>query len=136
MAFKRTSDTTNNNSKNDRPDPSVWLNIGYTSVDEETGEETFVSLPLGIGLDTMKPRDITARMGEDFRQLLEGKNKLLEMLQRYVADFEPGQEEIIGDLQIQVRRVEETTPEVSEEGANTHLNNLSRLSFANNRKAA
>lgn len=135
MAFKRTSDTTNN-SKTDRPDPTVWLNIGYASVDEKTGEETFVSLPLGIGLDTMKPRDITARMGEEFRQLLEGKNELLEMLQRYVADFEPGQEEIIGDLQIQVRRVEETTPEVSEEGENPHLNNLSRLSFANNRKAA
>lgn len=134
MAFK-TAKTTETGT-NERVDPKVWLNVGYESINEETGEATFISLPLGIGLDTMRPRDIKGKMTDEYHQMLEGKNELLEQLQRYIADFVPGQEEIVGDLKVQIRRIEEATPEASEEGANPHLNNLSRLSFASNSKAA
>ena len=134
MGFKKTSENNANNNGNDKVDPKVWLNVGYESADPVTGEVTFVSLPLGIGLDTMKPRKVSGK-NEDYRKLVESKNDLLQQLQDFVADFDFGQEEIIPDLMIQVRRIEEAAP-VSDTETNPHLSTLSRLSFATKNRAA
>jgi hypothetical protein len=111
-----------------RPQPKVWMNVGYFSddVDPETGEKMFVSVPLGIGVDTMDPAKKRGR-NEQYNQLVDAKNELLEMIQKFAGTLDPGQDEMLLDLQVQVRRVH-NVEEAS--GANPHSSALSRLSFA------
>ena len=111
-----------------RPQPKVWMNVGYTSdtVDPETGEKMFVSVPLGIGVDTMDPAKKRGR-NENYNQLVDAKNELLEMIQKFAGTLESGQDEMLLDLQVQVRRVHDVEEPT---GANPHASALSRLSFA------
>ena len=112
---------------NKKPAAKIWLNVGYTSVDPTTGESTFISLPLGIPLDTMEMKPVTGT-NEDYKQLLQAKNALLEMLQTVSAQVDSGGEEIIADLEVQMRRV--ATVDVPSVGDNPHLSALKGLSFA------
>lgn len=92
-----------NTSRKDLPKADVWINIGVA-----TGDETypFISLPMGIPLDTMEP--LAVRGNDDFRQFTSARNDLLAQLQEAAAGLEPGTDMIIeteGGLAIQVRRV-------------------------------
>lgn len=101
-----------NGQREDQPKAKVWLNIGYimqTEVLEEGKdariEDTFISIPVGIPLDTMEPKAIVGN-SENFRALTGAQNNLLEMLQKAAESLKPGDEEIV-NLQIQMRRVKE-----------------------------
>lgn len=139
MGFKRTenrSTRNDNRSNDDRPKTKVWMNIGYESIDEETGDPIFVSLPFGLGIDTMNKPDLPNGKNQAFLRLVESKIDFLEQLQAYAETFEPGQEEIIPDLKIQIRRIEEAAQDTSGE-ENPHRTALSQLSFVQrNSKAA
>lgn len=95
----------------DRPKTQVWLNIGYTvevTVDEKgTTETRFISLPVGIPVDTTEGVQANSS-NEMFRMMQEARNDLLEELQTEATALAPGEEKIIGDvggLQLQLRRV-------------------------------
>ena len=62
-----------------RPKAMKWLNIGYQVdvTDPETGEvETItVTLPVGLPIDTMSPRETNSKSPK-FRKLMAASNKL------------------------------------------------------------
>lgn len=118
-----------------RPPAKLWLNVGFPSVNPATNEPMFVTLPMGIPLDQIEVRDVTGN-NEAWRELQTAKNELLEMLQAFVQGMEPGTEEIIDDLQVQVRRAAEATENEANPEVNPHLSALSRLSFVSGSKAA
>lgn len=88
--------------KTDKPKAQFWLNIGYTAL-EGTDDEKFISLPVGIPLDTQEPLP-TNMSNEDFRAMRCAQNDLLAQLLAGAAQLEPGQETTI-NLQVQLRRV-------------------------------
>jgi len=90
------------------PKADVWMNIGYTVdiiAEDGTPDTRFVSLPVGIALDTQKPIDIKTRSA-DLADLQANQNALLTDLQKYAEGLAPGEETLI-NLQIQLRRVKD-----------------------------
>ena len=88
-----------------------WINIGYTiEVDTDEGkQDRFISLPMGLPLDTMKELPTTSQ-NDTFRGIQAARNDLRAQLLAAVADMVPGEERIISEcngLQIQLRRVKE-----------------------------
>lgn len=81
-----------------------WLNIGY-EIDVE-GETVFVSLPIGIAVDTQA--ELSEQSSNDnFSKLQAARNKLKRDLVAYLTNaLKPGEDEILG-LVVQARRVRE-----------------------------
>ena len=94
-------------STTERVNAQTWLNIGYMAPDAN-GDTKFVSLPVGIPLDTQKALDMPR--SPVFAQLQAARNDLLSQLQDEASKLAPGEELIIGvddgsGLAIQLRRV-------------------------------
>ena len=96
--------------KEERIPAKFWLNIGY-EVDitgsDGTEETRFVSLPMGVALDTMqhkKPGKITSETG----QIISAGNTLLDDLIKAAQAIPAGGTQIV-NLQIQIRHVAEPT---------------------------
>ncbi len=112
-------------SRKDLPKAQLWMNIGYVmavtvTLADGTSEdrEEFVSLPVGIPLDTQEPKAITGT-SDIYRKRVAAQNKLLEDAQKLGAELKPGEDAIIGDrtgLCIQIRRIseEQAAPSVDE----------------------
>lgn len=81
-----------------REQAKVWLNIGYWANDR------FVSLPVGIPLDTMQPASEDGQ-NADWVQYNKARNKLLKWLMSQSEELAPGEAEPIEGLSLQVRRV-------------------------------
>lgn len=102
----------------ERPKAQVWLNVGFNTQvpNEETGEyeDVFIALPVGIPLDTMEAM-LPKGSKESWLHMVQAKNHLLEQLKALAEGIEPGGEEIIDGLQVQVKRVgTPTAPTASE----------------------
>jgi len=82
--FNNNAPVANNNA--DRPKTQVYGNAGYWAVDPETQERTHISLPLGLGIDTMTPK----AAGKS--QLMQAKNALLTQLKELSEKLAPGEE--------------------------------------------
>lgn len=90
-----------------RETAKVWLNVGvYIDNPKEPGTQIFVSLPVGIPLDTMKFQEVRGS-SEDFAHLVQAKNQLLKDLQDASKDLPAGQSGKVGGLKVEVRRVAE-----------------------------
>lgn len=99
--------------KGDKPETKLWLNVGYNSgVKDEHGEEVFISLPYGLGLDTMQRVDERSR-NVQFSQIQQAKNALLDQLLKICEDLKPGETAEV-PLTLQVRRVNEAVPVTGE----------------------
>jgi hypothetical protein len=98
-----------------RPEAQVWLNIGYESApftNPATGEtETrFVSIPVGVPLDTQKPID-----KRNMTDLNAAQNDLLADLQKAAASLESGEERDVV-LTLRMRRVRDSeTPVIGDD---------------------
>lgn len=79
-----------------RKTSEFWLNVGIMA-----GEE-FISLPVGLPLDDMKPARANTNNAE-WNQIAQAKNVLLEQLQQIAAHLEPGKEVTLS-LEVQLRR--------------------------------
>ena len=100
-----------NVSNDDRPKAQLWLNIGYqTDIADEDGKLKFVSLPVGIPLDTQEPLPTNSK-SDEFRAFQSARNDLMTQMINVGKSLGPGEEKIIalGDsgLSIQIRRVSE-----------------------------
>jgi hypothetical protein len=93
---------------NERQPAMVWVNIGYTvEVQGENGPEArFVSLPVGIPLDTSEPIQLRGR-NQDFLQFTKARNELREQLLTAAKGMKPGEEQLVQGLEIQLRVVAE-----------------------------
>ena len=94
--------------KTERPVAEFWGNIGVTvpMVNAETGvtENVFVSLPVGIALDTMEETKMKGS-NANWANMVQAKNWLLDELKKAAEGLEPGGDVIVDDLQIQIKRV-------------------------------
>jgi hypothetical protein len=102
----------------DRPKAGVWVNIGYSvKVDVvENGavvgqEDRFVSLPVGIPLDTTAPIPLKGS-NEGYNAFVTARNDLMEQLMEFAKTLKPGEDKMV-DLQVQVRRVDEPAAPVA-----------------------
>jgi hypothetical protein len=99
-----------------KPKADLWLNIGYrvtVQVTDANGqaasERRFVSLPVGIPLDTMSRLD-TNTTNEFFRAFQSARNDLLDTLIAKGKTLAHGEEFFIGsdndgDIVLQLRRI-------------------------------
>ncbi len=98
----------------------IWLNIGYTVKSAVAGEEDkFVSLPLGIAVDT-QAHLATNSKNESFARFQQARNGLLDQLVELGKGLKPGEAKILAmgqnGLSIQLRRISDVAPELPAEG--------------------
>lgn len=102
----RSTERTNTNNS-DKPKTQVWLNFGYVAA-EGTEQERFVSLPVGIPLDTTEAIQIRGQNTEH-NMFTAARNDLLKQFQELGESLEPGDFHLIrmeGDLAVQIRRID------------------------------
>ena len=69
-----------------RPAAKQWLNVGY-----EDGEGKFISLPLGLAIDTMEPAEEKGSSIE-WLEFVAARNELLAEMQKKGDQLAEGQE--------------------------------------------
>lgn len=94
-------------SKEDRPKAQFWLNVGYESEVTLEGEDKprFISLPMGIPLDSMELAKTNGQNANWLKQQ-HARNDLLQQLLEKAATLAPG-ETAVFTLQVEVRHVAE-----------------------------
>jgi len=85
----------------ERPRAEFYVNVGYWDV--INGEDVFVSLPMGIGLDTMKDVEVRGN-NEGYIELCRRKNALRKLLLDGAMGFDPGEADDVQELVVQIRR--------------------------------
>lgn len=90
MALKTNMATSTRYGNTDNQKSEIFLKVGYDRYNEELSMDEFVSVPMPLFLDTMKPNTIS---GEgSFQELLCLGNDLLEQLiQQAKASLAPGE---------------------------------------------
>lgn len=88
----------------EREPTQVWLNVGIPSTHPDTGEELFINLPIGIPLSDLEPQKANGR-NESWHQIVGQKNALMEALQKLGDSLEPGEEQLVEGVSIQIRRI-------------------------------
>lgn len=104
----------------ERKKANFWLNFGYSvpvRYQDGSEETRFVSLPVGIPLDTM---EITtpSRGTDEYRSLIAAGNDLHQQIMDVAVTLQPGEERIIcadqnNGLSIQIRRVKADAPPIA-----------------------
>lgn len=89
----------------ERKSSQVWLNVGVTIPGAgDDGSDLFVSLPVGLPLDDMKPIVIRGS-NQNSINLKQVKNMLLDELQKLGASMQPGQRQAVSQLGVEIYRV-------------------------------
>lgn len=107
--------------KADLPKAEFWLNVGYEVGEAGTEEYRFVSLPMGIPVDTMKQIEIRTR-NQEFGQFQSAQNNLLTQIQNKCSELAPGEAIVLGEgpLCIQLRRVNEPVTAPAADASNPY----------------
>jgi hypothetical protein len=101
-----TSNDKSTGSRSDQPKAKLWLNIGYMAEGAgENGEDRFVSLPVGIPVDTQEKVATNSR-NQNYADFMAARNDLLDQIMGVAETLAPGEDRIL-NLQIQLRRVAE-----------------------------
>lgn len=88
----------------ERKASDFWLNVGINIPNPDgSGGTIFVSLPVGLALDDMKPQAIKGA-NADWIALAQTKNALLETLQKHAAGMAPGERQTIDVLGVEIYR--------------------------------
>ena len=110
---------------NPLPQAKLWLNFGYLIADR------FISLPLGLPIDTMQSRELRGT-SQEFLKLVSAQNDFLGSLQSMIETLNPGDEAVLMEqempngvkMQVRLRR---TVGEVAVEGPNDFAVDLGSL---------
>lgn len=86
----------------DKPKSQLWVNVGYSI--EVNGEQVFVSIPIGIPVDSVKELPTNTRNAE-FNLLNQARNQLLADITAASEDLEGGESHVL-ELEVQLRRVD------------------------------
>lgn len=106
----------------EREPTMFWLNIGF-----EAEDGTFISLPVGLPLDTMQKRQVRGNNPE-WNALVQASNALLDYVLEGAKTLQPGQETLANGLSIQIKRVAEAPSEIPAE-ENMFLKAFGGVSF-------
>lgn len=103
------------NQTEDRPKAKFWMNIGVPAdvVLEDEDEARFISLPVGIPLDTQERLPTNSR-NDTFSAFQSARNNLLDQIMAFAENLAPGEEAIM-PLQVQLRRVSEEQAPIAPE---------------------
>jgi hypothetical protein len=114
-------------SRADQPKAKIWLNVGYvvtgvpvSGATDGSVEDRFVSLPVGIPLDTMEKLPTNSR-NESFAQFQAARNSLYDQLMAAASTLKPGDDIVIGvdgGLSIQLRHVADARENIVSTDAN------------------
>lgn len=80
----------------------LWINVGYSI--EVEGESVFVSIPMGIPVDSIKELPTNTRNTE-FNMLNQARNQLLADIASAAEDLEAGESHVL-ELEVQLRRID------------------------------
>ena len=80
----------------------LWVNVGYSI--EVEGEQVFVSIPMGIPVDSIKELPTNTRNAE-FNLLNQARNQLLAEITAGSEDLEAGESHVL-ELEVQLRRID------------------------------
>lgn len=80
----------------------LWVNVGYSI--EVEGESVFVSIPMGIPVDSVKELPTNTRNSE-FNMLNQARNQLLADIVAASEDLESGESHVL-ELEVQLRRID------------------------------
>lgn len=86
-----------NGASNKKTQAQSYLNIGVGVGDN------FISIPIGVGVDTQSPLEIRGQNAE-WNAKAAAMNKLLEKLQKLAEGLEPGEEVMLPQLSVQLRK--------------------------------
>ena len=99
-----TTNAGNGQTRADRPPSLFWLNVGVVLPGAgKDGDDLFVSLPMGIPLDDMKPQEVRGN-SPDWINLVQAKNLLLEQIQQAAAGLAPGDRVQVPQLTVELTR--------------------------------
>lgn len=103
-ASRAGSTNASGNAKPQRESSKIWLNVGLVLEGAgEDGTDLFVSLPVGIPVDDIKPQQIRGN-NEAWIQLAQTKNYLLEAIQKAAAKLEAGQRHVLDGMSVEIYR--------------------------------
>lgn len=119
----------------DRPKAAFWLNVGYSVPVEYTDPTTkqvvqdtrFISLPVGIPLDTMAKHTLKGSNAE-YLSMLSASNDLWDQIMAVAAKMAPGEDHTL-QLEVQIRRVNDA-PAIISSDANPFSRTLNLLGEA------
>lgn len=97
----------------------LWVNVGYSI--EVEGEQVFVSIPMGIPVDSIKELPTNTRNAE-FNMLNQARNQLLADITSASEDLEAGESHVL-ELEVQLRRVDKEVDPLPANGNNPFLRN-------------
>ena len=80
----------------------LWVNVGYSI--EVEGESVFISIPMGIPLESVKEL-VTNTRNVEFNQLNQARNQLLADILAASEDLESGESHVL-ELEVQLRRID------------------------------
>mgnify|MGYP003452028376 CR=1 FL=1 len=110
------SNGSNNADRSQQSKAKIWLNIGYlvtdvpvTGAEANQTEDRFVSLPVGIPLDTMEKLPTNSR-NASYAQFQAARNDLYDQLMEAAEKLAPGEDIVMGidgGLAVQIRRVQD-----------------------------
>lgn len=80
----------------------LWVNVGYSI--EVDGVNVFVSIPMGIPVDSIKELPTNTRNAE-FNLLNQARNQLLADITAGSEDLEAGESHVL-ELEVQLRRID------------------------------
>ena len=103
-------------STDDRPRAQLWLNVGVESnfVFGDDPEPRFLSLPVGIPLDTTEPL-ATNQRDRNFASFQATRNGLLQKLIELGNSLEPGEEREV-NLSVRIRKVDDEVAPATADG--------------------
>ena len=98
--------------KSDKPQAQIYLNVGVeidvTNPDTGETESVFMSLPLGIAIDTMNEADI--RGSDNWKLMSAAKNELLRFFKAEGDALQPGEEKFFEGMRLQLKRRGDSVP--------------------------
>ncbi len=104
-------------SKPNRKPATFWVNVGVTvpSMGDDGGP-VFVSLPVGIPLDDLKPAEVKGG-NPKWVALQQAKNGLLALIQQQAAALNPGERKAMPHLTIELSRANGVQAATDDTGA-------------------
>ena len=95
----------------------LWVNVGYSI--EVEGESVFVSIPMGIPVDSIKELPTNTRNAE-FNMLNQARNQLLADITAASEDLESGESHVL-ELEVQLRRIDKEVDPIPAGSSNPFL---------------
>lgn len=93
-----------------RTPSQIWVNVGVSlpgmgpELPDGTREDLFVSLPVGIPLDDLKPVKITGT-NQQAIHLKQAKNEVLDAFQQAGASLKPGERRALPGVSVEIYKI-------------------------------